>query len=203
MRIAKTSRKPLSKPVGQIRIPTETKSYKAVRFPRNLSDLEMGQMATQLVAAAEFFSKKERKVKRSSKRCHWRKPGDTLWAHLHFCKQNWPPDVSTKFQTQLQFWKTAPVFLAIFKIQDCLKENVCATDFHIYHKLIMRDHPEQTRTWFPIWTHKLTLKGFPEYEGDLYLCRVWIRRLAYQKKKKKVWNLYLSIISASSRKPIE
>lgn len=42
-----------------MRIPTETKSYKAGRFPRNLSDLKTGQLATQLVAAAEFFCKKE------------------------------------------------------------------------------------------------------------------------------------------------
>jgi len=42
-----------------MRIPTETKSYRDGRFPRNLSDFKTGQLATQLAAAAEIFCKKE------------------------------------------------------------------------------------------------------------------------------------------------
>lgn len=84
--IAKATKKPLSKGVDQMRIPTETKSYDHTKLGgfQETSDLKTGQLATQLVAAAEFFCRKEGGVKGRSRHGLWRKSRDTHKVHLDF-----------------------------------------------------------------------------------------------------------------------
>lgn len=65
--VAKATKMPQFKGLDQMRIPTETKSYKAGRFPRNFrfENREIGHPT--IAAAAEFFCRKEGGVKGRSR----------------------------------------------------------------------------------------------------------------------------------------
>lgn len=124
LRLAKTRKKPLSKALDQMRIPTETKSYKAGMFPRNLSDLKTGQLATQWVAAAELFCKKggEGEWKRVANMATAGSQEASFENTWIFWKENWLHNISNKLRTHCCYSKLLQYFLKTSKRKTALKK---------------------------------------------------------------------------------
>lgn len=182
--------------MGQIRIPTETKSYKAERFPRKwFVNRAFGLPPS---CCSSFPTEKRGKEMKRSKYRHWMKPRNTLWAHQDFYKENCLLGVSTIKTISSTCEKLLKYSLKSWENRIASRKISMPLIFTLntIHRNSKPYHPDQTRICLPIqtdnlfWSVSTSIQSINYYSmGTIYMCVFFFPQFS------------TSTISASSRKP--